>query len=62
MSMAASEVAKAIPIMGVASMDVLSRFWGLTLSEWFYVAAILYTLVQTVVLVYNTITKEDTNV
>ena len=62
MSFTASEAAKVLPIVGAASIDVVSRFWGLTLSEWFYIAAILYTIVQTVVLVYNTITKEDINV
>lgn len=54
MSFTASEAAKVAPIVGAASVDVMSRFWGLTLSEWFYVAAIIYTIVQTAVLIYNT--------
>ncbi|MGX9280739.1 phage holin family protein, partial [Pantoea ananatis] len=36
--------------------DGASRFFfGLTLNEWFYVAAIAYTVVQIGVLVYKTI-------
>lgn len=54
MSFTASEAAKVVPIVGAASIDVVSRFWGLTLSEWFYIAAIIYTIVQTAVLIYNT--------
>lgn len=59
MSFTASEAAKVLPIVGAASVDVVSRFWGLTLSEWFYIAAIFYTVVQTAVLIYNT-TKGET--
>lgn len=42
-----NEVLKAAPIAGVAGADGVARlFWGLSLNEWFYVAAILYTVVQ----------------
>ena len=42
-----NEVIKAAPIAGVAGADGVARlFWGLSLNEWFYVAAILYTVVQ----------------
>lgn len=42
-----NEIIKAAPIAGVAGTDMVSRlFFGLSLNEWFYVAAILYTLVQ----------------
>lgn len=42
-----NEVLKAAPIAGVAGADVATRlFFGLSLNEWFYVAAIVYTVVQ----------------
>ena len=42
-----NEVVKAAPIAGVAGADGVARqFWGLSLNEWFYVAAIAYTVVQ----------------
>lgn len=42
-----NEVIKAAPIAGVAGADSVARlFWGLSLNEWFYVAAIAYTVVQ----------------
>lgn len=42
-----NEVIKATPIAGVAGADGVARlFWGLSLNEWFYVAAIAYTVVQ----------------
>ena len=42
-----SEIVKAAPIAGVAGADGVARlFWGLSLNEWFYVAAIAYTVVQ----------------
>ena len=42
-----NEVIKAAPIAGVAGADGVARlFWGLSLNEWFYVAAIAYTGVQ----------------
>lgn len=42
-----NEVIKASPIAGVAGADGVARlFWGLSLNEWFYVAAIAYTVVQ----------------
>lgn len=51
-----NEVLKASPIVGTAAADGASRFFfGLTLNEWFYVAAIAYTVVQIGVLVYKTI-------
>lgn len=42
-----NELIKAAPIAGVAGADGVARlFWGLSLNEWFYVAAIAYTVVQ----------------
>lgn len=50
------EIITATPIVGTAAADAASRFFfGLTLNEWFYVAAIAYTVVQIGVLVYKTI-------
>ena len=42
-----NDVIKAAPIAGVAGADGVARlFWGLSLNEWFYVAAIAYTVVH----------------
>lgn len=42
-----NEVVKASPIAGTILADGATRiFWGLSLNEWFYIAAILYTVVQ----------------
>ena len=42
-----NELVKAAPIASVAGADGVARlFWGLSLNEWFYVAAIAYTVVQ----------------
>ena len=61
-----NEVIKAAPIAGFAGSDMISRmFFGLTLNEWFYVAAIMYTLVQIgakvvdIIIKYKKEVKED---
>lgn len=61
-----NEVIKAAPIAGVAGADGVARlFWGLSLNEWFYVAAIAYTVVQIgakvvkTVIEWKTATKGD---
>ncbi|ALA45102.1 holin [Enterobacter phage phiEap-1] len=42
-----NEVVKAAPIVGTGVADGAARlFWGLSLNEWFYVAAIAYTVAQ----------------
>lgn len=42
-----NEVIKAAPIAGAVGADGMARlFFGLSLNEWFYVAAIAYTVVQ----------------
>lgn len=42
-----NEVVKAAPIVGTGVADGAARlFWGLSLNEWFYIAAIAYTAVQ----------------
>lgn len=56
-----NEVVKAAPIAGVAGADGVARlFWGLSLNEWFYVAAIAYTVVQIGAKVVDTIIKYKT--
>ncbi|AEJ81511.1 holin [Erwinia phage Stepyanka] len=53
-----NEVLKAAPIAGAASADVVTRyFYGLSLNEWFYVAAIAYTVAQIGAKVVDTIVK-----
>ena len=42
-----NEIVKAAPIAGAVGADGVARlFWGLSLNEWFYIAAIVYTAVQ----------------
>lgn len=42
-----NEVLKAAPIVGTGVADGAARlFFGLSLNEWFYIAAIAYTVVQ----------------
>lgn len=42
-----NEIIKAAPIAGTVAADGAARlFWGLSLNEWFYVAAIAYTVAQ----------------
>ncbi|OZO00943.1 type II holin [Pseudomonas sp. IB20] len=48
-------VVRATPVVAAAGADVASRFAGLTMSDWFYAAAIIYTLTQCGVLVYKTV-------
>ncbi|MDD0975431.1 type II holin [Pseudomonas fontis] len=48
-------VVRATPVVAAAGADVASRFAGLTMSDWFYAAAIIYSLTQCAVLVYKTV-------
>lgn len=49
-------IVQAAPIAGTAVGDVASRLiWGMSLHEWFYVAAISYTVIQCWALVYKTL-------
>lgn len=42
-----NEIIKAAPIAGTVAADGAVRmFYGLSLNEWFYIAAIAYTVVQ----------------
>lgn len=52
-------VIQATPIAGTAAADAASRLiFGLTLNEWFYVSAILYSLVMTGLAIYKAV-KEN---
>lgn len=51
-------VVKYVPVAAGAGADVASRFAGLSLSDWFYVALITYTVAQTVVMVFRTVMEE----
>lgn len=53
-----NEVVKAAPIVGTGVADGAARlFFGLSLNEWFYVAAIAYTVAQIGAKVVDTIVK-----
>lgn len=52
-------VIKAAPIAGAATADVATRFQGLTMSDWFYIAVIIYTIAQTVVMIFKTVRDEQ---
>lgn len=51
-------VVRAAPIAAGAGAEVASQVAGMTLSDWFYAAIILYTIVQTIVLVFKTVMDE----
>jgi len=51
-------VVKYVPVAAGAGADVASRFAGLSLSDWFYVALITYTVAQTVIMVFRTVMEE----
>jgi hypothetical protein len=49
-------VVQATPVVGAAATDAVSRLiLGLSLNEWFYVSAILYSLAMTSIAVYKAI-------
>ncbi|MES9301535.1 hypothetical protein ABEQ47_12585 [Cutibacterium acnes] len=51
---------QATPVAGAAAADAASRFFfGLTLNEWFYVSAILYSLVMTGLAVYKAVKEKQ---
>lgn len=53
-------IVQATPVAGAAAADAASRFfWGLTLNEWFYVSAILYSLVMTGLAVYKAVKEKQ---
>ena len=54
-------IIKSVPIVGGADVDLMSKFYGLTLSEWFYAAVIIYTVAQTGCLLFNTYLKYKGN-
>lgn len=54
----ANGVVRAAPIAGGAAISGASAVTGMTLSDWFYATVILYTVVQTAVLVFKTVMDE----
>lgn len=49
-------VVQATPVAGVAVADAASHLiFGLTLNEWFYVSAIIYSLVMTGIQIYKAV-------
>lgn len=54
-------VIRATPVVAAAGADVASRFAGLTMSDWFYASAIIYSLAQTALTIYRTVrtTKKE---
>ena len=54
-----NEVVKTAPIAGGVAADGISRvFFGMSLNEWFYIAAIVYTAVQSWALIHRTLKKQ----
>lgn len=50
-------VIRSAPVVGAAGVDAVTRIFGLTLSDWFYVAAIGYTAIQAWSVLYNNLKK-----
>lgn len=51
-------VIRSAPVVGAAGVDVMTRIFGLTLSDWFYLAAIGYTAIQAWAVLYNNLKKK----
>lgn len=50
-----NQVIKAAPVAGTAVAGGVAQATGMSISDWFYVAAIIYTLAQTAVLIFKTV-------
>ncbi len=48
-------IIKAAPVVGAAVTEAASRYFGLTLHEWFYVTIIVYSCIQSWSLIYKTL-------
>jgi len=49
-------IVQATPVAGAAATDAVSRLvLGLSLNEWFYVSAILYSLAMTFIAIYKAV-------
>ena len=49
-------VVQATPVVGAAATDAVSRLiLGLSLNEWFYVTAIIYSLAMTAIAIYKAV-------
>lgn len=55
-------VVQAAPVVGAAATDAVGRLiLGLTLNEWFYISAILYSIAMTCIAVYKAIKEKPTD-
>lgn len=55
-------VVQAAPVVGAAATDAVGRLiLGLSLNEWFYISAILYSLAMTFIAVYKAIKEKPTD-
>ncbi|MEJ3666522.1 type II holin [Stutzerimonas stutzeri] len=55
-------VVQATPVVGAAATDAVGRLiLGLSLNEWFYISAILYSLAMTFIAVYKAIKEKPTD-
>lgn len=52
-------VIRSVPVATAIGADAVTRFLGLTLSDWFYVAAIGYTVIQTWSVLYKTLKRKE---
>lgn len=53
-------IVQAAPVAGAAATDAVSRLvLGLTLNEWFYVSAIIYSLAMTGVAIYKAVKNKE---
>lgn len=52
-------VIRSVPVVTAIGADAVTRFLGLTLSDWFYVAAIGYTVIQTWSVLYKTLKRKE---
>lgn len=50
---------RSIPVAAAGVAEATARHFGLTLHEWFYVASILYILIQGWAVIYKTIKGGD---
>lgn len=51
-------IIRAIPIVGAIAADVTSTLKGLTLNDLFYITTVVYTVVQTYLVVWKTVREE----
>lgn len=53
-------IVQATPVAGAAGADIASRLiFGMTMNEWFYASAILYSVVMTCLAVYKAVKEKN---